>query len=338
LQAPPATIESVLSRAWMRRGLLACLLWPLSLVFRLMVAVRRGLYTAGIVQTVRLPVPVIMVGNVFIGGTGKTPFAIWLIEHLRAAGYSPGVISRGYAAAGAMPRLVRSTDDPRACGDEPVLIAARAQCPLAIGRDRVAAARLLLDAHPEINVLVGDDGLQHYRLGRDIEILVSDQRGAGNGWLLPAGPLREPLPRRADFRVVNGAAVQPPEMAMHLEGAVAERLSDRSQRMPLAALRSKGRLAAAAGIGHPERFFTMLRGAGLEFEALPLDDHFDFSVNPFAQLQADLILITEKDAVKCLHVDALRNDARLWVVPVSARIDPLAAERIVEKLRGYTTA
>jgi tetraacyldisaccharide 4'-kinase len=334
-------------RIWMRRGLAACLLWPASLLFYALVALRRRLYSAGLLKTVRMPVPVIVVGNIFIGGTGKTPLAIWLVEILRNAGYAPGVVSRGHRASSAAPRLVTAHSRPQDAGDEPVLIAARTQCPLAVGADRAAAAKMLLAAHPEIDVIVSDDGLQHYRLGRDIEIVLFDARGTGNGWMLPAGPLREPVSRSADFTIVNAGSDRARAQAaapMRLEGDVAERLSDRSQRIALSSLRTGAgevparRLAAAAGIGNPDRFFTMLRDTGLVFDALPLPDHYDFAGNPFADLAADIILITEKDAVKCCHVDALKNDPRLWVVPVTARIDAAVGQKIVEKLRGYTTA
>jgi tetraacyldisaccharide 4'-kinase len=297
------------------------------------------LYASGALPATRLPVPVLVVGNIFVGGTGKTPLAIWLVEALRGAGYVPGVVSRGHGASSDMPRLVTPQSAPQEAGDEPVLIAARTGCPLAVGRDRVAAAKLLLASHPHINVIVSDDGLQHYRLARDIEIVLFDERGAGNGWMLPAGPLREPVSRGADFIVVNGGHVSAGEISMQLEGAVAQRLSDRAQRIDLSSLATQGkRLAAAAGIGNPERFFAMLRNTGLVFDALPLPDHYDFAENPFTGLAADIILITEKDAVKCRHIDGIKNDPRLWVVPVTARIDAGAAEKILEKLRGLTIA
>jgi tetraacyldisaccharide 4'-kinase len=321
----------------MRRGVPALLLWPLSLLFRALVAARRVLYSCGVLQTVKLPVPVIVVGNVFIGGTGKTPFTIWLVETLKQAGYTPGVISRGHGAKNQdAPQLVTGETDPREAGDEPVLIAARSGCPLAIGRDRIAAAQKLLSAHPPINVIVSDDGLQHYRLQRDLEIVLFDTRGAGNGWMLPAGPLREPASRRADFTFVNGGATTAHD-TMRLEGDMAERLSDRSQRVTLASLRGS-RIVAAAGIGNPERFFSMLRAAGLTFEALPLPDHHAFDDQPFSAVSAEVILITEKDAVKCSRIEALKNDPRLWVVPVTAHIDHAVTQKILEKLRGLTTA
>jgi tetraacyldisaccharide 4'-kinase len=206
----------------------------------------------------------------------------------------------------------------------------------------------LLATHPEVDVIISDDGLQHYALGRAIEIVLFDARGGGNGWLLPAGPLREPLSRRRDFTVVNARQPVPgmpvDAIRMELAGATVERLTDRSQQAPLSALsaaahdRNPPRIIAAAGIGNPARFFSMLETAGLRFETMPLPDHYSFAHNPFAGLSADIILITEKDAVKCAGNDALKNDPRLWVLPVSAQIDGALADKIVEKLRGYPTA
>jgi tetraacyldisaccharide 4'-kinase len=343
-----SSLEATLTRAWMRRGLLAWILLPLSVIFGLLVMLRRCLFQLGILRSARVPVPVIIVGNIFIGGTGKTPLVIWLVQALRDAGYRPGVISRGYGVQNDMPREVQSDSLARDAGDEPVLIAKHASCPVMVGRNRVAAASALLAAHPEVNLIVSDDGLQHYALQRDLEIVLFDARGIGNGWMLPAGPLREPKYRRADFVVVH-AATFPPELPakanrMQLMGEVAESLADRSRRIALTAIMDSAELnqpvqvIAAAGIGNPARFFTMLRSAGLVFKEMPLPDHYDFSVNPFADLSADIILITEKDAVKCVQIDSLRNDPRLWVVPVTARIDGALAEQIVEKLRGRPTA
>lgn len=339
----------MLVQSWARRGWLAWSLWPVSLLFRALTSIRRALYSVGWLKTKRLPVPVIVVGNIFIGGTGKTPFTIWLVQALRQAGYVPGVISRGYGVEGTAPLVVNADSLPQQVGDEPVLIAQRARCPLVVGRDRVAAARALLAANQRVNVIISDDGLQHYAMGRDIEIVLFDGRGVGNGWTLPAGPLREPASRRRDFTVLHAAHDVPgmpsDAIRMRLVGDVAERLTDGNRRIPLASLNMElaagglpPRVAAAAGIGNPGRFFGMLRAAGLVVEELPLPDHYDFSDNPFAQVTADIVLITEKDAVKCRQVEAIRNDPRLWVVPVAADIDGVLAKKILEKLRGYPTA
>jgi tetraacyldisaccharide 4'-kinase len=343
----------MLTRAWQRRGPLACALWPLSLLFHALVALRAGLYRSGLLKAEGLAVPVVVVGNIFIGGTGKTPLTLWLVQALRAAGRHPGVISRGHGGKGSAPRAVTAASTAQDAGDEPLLIAQRGACPVFVGRDRVAAGRALLAAHPEVDIVLSDDGLQHYRLRRDVEIVLFDGRGLGNGWLLPAGPLREAPGRRRDVTVVNTPLLTPalaalagqdgaPVMQMRLTGEYAERLADRSQRLLLSALAGPDfpgrRLAAAAGIGHPERFFGMLRDAGLDFTALALPDHHDFLDRPFDVLEADLILITEKDAVKCAQIEHLIDDPRLWVVPVAARIDGPLADHILEKCHGRTTA
>lgn len=341
-----ASLESDLMRVWTRRGWLACLLWPLSLLFGAIVWWRRALYRWGWKRAERLPVPVVVAGNVFVGGTGKTPLTIWLVEVLRAAGYQPGVISRGYGAAAQGTLTVTPASQAREVGDEPLLIAERSACPVVVGRSRVAAGRALLAQYPEVDVIISDDGLQHYALARDVEIILSDRRGHGNGWLLPAGPLRESAQRRGDFAVCNlGSATDNEEgmpelpsntLPMWLQAGAAEQLKNRSQRLSLAelaALPVAGSMLAAAGIGNPGRFFATLTAAGLQFETMALPDHYDFAVNPFAAVSAGLILITEKDAVKCRAIEAIKNDPRLWVVPVTARIDGALADQLVEKLR-----
>ena len=328
----------------MRRGWLACLLWPLSLLFGGIALARRVLYRVGIRQATRLPVPVIVVGNIFVGGTGKTPLTIWLVQALRQAGYTPGVISRGYGSRSGEVREVTSASLAQDVGDEPLLIAERGACPVMVGRARVAVAEALLAAYPEVDVIVSDDGLQHYAMARDVEIVLSDARGNGNGWLLPAGPLREPVSRRRDFSVCNvgsdGSVATAPAgtVAMQLATDQVELLQDRSCKQPLEALSQAEGIAAVAGIGNPSRFFATLIQAGLNFEAVALPDHYDFVQNPFAGLSAALILITEKDAVKCRAIEAIKNDPRIWVVPVTARIDGALVEHIVEKLRERPTA
>lgn len=343
---PTASLDTVFMRAWMRRGVLAFLMWPLAAVFGLVSALRRALYRAGWQAQQRLPVPVIVVGNIFIGGTGKTPLTIWLVQVLRQAGFHPGVVSRGYGAKGSAPTMVGVDADPAIVGDEPLLIAQRAACPLAVGRDRFAAGQALLRHAPDVDVIIADDGLQHYALARDFEIVLFDARGVGNGWLLPAGPLREPASRRRDVTVVNGEQVlpnmPPPVVRMRLVAGCAYRLSEPGQVRALqdvgAGLPQPLSIVAAAGIGNPARFFAMLKNAGLAFAEMPLPDHFDYAENPFAAVAADVILITEKDAVKCARSPALKNDPRLWVVPVEAQLDGMLLDQILEKLRGSSPA
>ncbi|MES2319158.1 MAG: tetraacyldisaccharide 4'-kinase [Pseudomonadota bacterium] len=346
---PPTSpsLESTFTRAWQRRGALACALWPVSLLFRVLSGLRAWMYRVGVRKSTRVPVPVVVVGNIFVGGTGKTPLTIWLAGVLLDAGYTPGVISRGHGSSDAAPREVTSASTAAQVGDEPLLIARRSGCPVVVGRARAAAAQALLATHPEVNILISDDGLQHYALRRDVEIVLFDGRGAGNGWLLPAGPLREPVSRRRDFTIVNAPELTPALRAavggqayqMRLAGGVAEPLArmGQGQGVALASLAEK-RIVAAAGIGNPGRFFAMLRGEGLTFAELALPDHHDFLDQPFARLDADIILITEKDAVKCGQIEHLKDDPRLWVVPVTAQIDAALAKQIVEKCRGRSTA
>lgn len=334
--AKTPVLENLLTQAWRDRGFIACLLLPLAAIFFLIIFFRRLFYRRGIFASSTLPVPVIVVGNIFIGGTGKTPLVIWLVSVLRAHGYSPGVISRGYGAQASAVIEVKADMSAAQTGDEPLLIARKCEVPVFVGRDRVAAARGLLAAYPEVDVIIADDGLQHYALGRTMEIQLSDTRGHGNGWLLPAGPLREPVSRRSDFYVINGgvSAASAHIYNMQLTGAHAVQMVDGQQRLDLASLQNK-RVAAVAGIGHPERFFEMLRSQGVVLEsALGLPDHFDFSTNPFAAIKADIILITEKDAVKCSRITGIAQDVRLWIVPVEAKIAEPLAQDILEKLRG----
>jgi tetraacyldisaccharide 4'-kinase len=364
---PDTSFESRLTQAWLQRGLMARLLWPLSLLFGLLAATRRAMYALHLRRATRLPVPVIVVGNIFVGGTGKTPLTIWLVEALRRAGYTPGVISRGYGGSGKGRGGVQTSaviigGDPALYGDEPMLIAEQAHCPVMVGRRRVDAGHALLQVHPEINVIISDDGLQHYALARDIEIVLSDSRGTGNGWLLPAGPLRESVSRRRDFTVVNlsgvdggaGANAVPADVSpardtfgMTIIGGDAWQLRDPACRRALRefseytdsdGIQQPNRIVAAAGIGNPSRFFATLRQAGLQLIEMPLPDHYRFSENPFAALDADVILITAKDAVKCRAIESIRNDQRIWVVPVTAHLDGPLAEHIVEKLRERPTA
>jgi tetraacyldisaccharide 4'-kinase len=336
MSLPRSVIESVLLTAWQRRGVIACLLWPLSFIFNLLIVTRLALYALGIFRITILPVPVIVVGNIFVGGTGKTPLVIWIIQLLQEQGWKPAVISRGYGSSAQQVRAVENNSYANEVGDEPLLITKRTGVPVFIGRDRAVAGLALLQAHPNVNIIISDDGLQHYALGRNIEIQLSDSRGNGNGWLLPAGPLREPATRQSDFYVVNTTEESAGDAyVMQLVPVDAERLSDRSQRQSLRDFSFVQSVAAVAGIGYPERFFTTLRSHGINLtitQALP--DHFDYATNPFADIEASAILITEKDAVKCMQHNAIANDVRIWVVPVQAHVDASLAKHLLEKLHG----
>lgn len=315
---------SRLQDSWYRRRWFTWLLLPLSSLFCLLVMVRRILYRSGVLHSQRLPVPVIVAGNITVGGTGKTPLVIALVEMLRLQGWNPGVISRGYGGlATQWPQTVDADADARLVGDESLLIALRTGAPMAVGPDRVAAARHLLDKHA-VDIIISDDGLQHYRLQRDVEIVVVDGvRGLGNGHCLPAGPLREPRGRlhQVDFIVVNGGGEQ--GVAMRLEPQPPRCVADGQQTKSLEAFRGQ-RVHAVAGIGHPQRFFSMLEQAGLEIFSHPFPDHHRFSGADIEFGDTAPVLMTEKDAVKCRTI----SDARHWYIPVTARLPDSFAQQL----------
>lgn len=321
---------------WQRRGPGACALLPLAALFAAVAAVRRLAYRRGWLAVERVPVPVIVVGNISVGGTGKTPLLVALAECLRGAGHRPGIVARGYGGRSRdWPRAVDAQADPAEVGDEPVLLAGRRICPVFVGPDRVAAARALLAAHPDCDLLLADDGLQHYRLGRDVEVVVVDgRRRFGNGWPLPAGPLREPSSRlaAADFVVVNGAAPGAGEWRMDLVGDTAHALDDPARTRPLAAFRGRP-LHALAGIGDPGRFFAALAAAGLDCVPHAFPDHHAYAAADLAWARGGTLLMTEKDAVKCRRL-GLRDDA--WYLPVSARLDPRLLERLLARVATLT--
>ena len=334
--SPPGEMgEGVDSGHWIERqwqGLTPwhILLWPISLLFRGLVALRRLLYQIKLLPSYRLPVPVIVVGNLTVGGTGKTPLVLWLAEFLRAQGYRPGIVSRGYGSRARRPQSVSGTSDPALAGDEPVLLARRAQCSVWVGARRVEVARALLTARPDCDILISDDGLQHYALQRDVEIVVVDgQRRFGNGWLLPAGPLREPVSRMkaTDAVVINGGDIAPGEYAMRIIGATFRHLRNPVS-APAADFAGK-RLHAVAGIGYPSRFFTHLRQLGLDVVEHPFPDHHSFQPHELQFDNADAILMTEKDAVKCVAF-APENS---WALAVDAEVDTALGSKILEKLR-----
>jgi tetraacyldisaccharide 4'-kinase len=316
-------------RHWYRLSWVSILLAPLSLVFGAVVGARRFAYRAGWRRVERLPVPVVVVGNLVAGGTGKTPLVLWLVEALRARGFRPAIVSRGYRGANEAPCEVAAGGAPARLGDEPVLLAERAGVPVWIGRDRVAAARAALAAHPDRDVLICDDGLQHYALERDFEIAVEDERGYGNGLLLPAGPLRERPSRQVDATVVNGSVGRPGAFAMSLEPAGFREVRDAHRTIDADALRGK-RLHAVAGIGNPARFFAMLSSLGLAFTPHAFPDHHAYLPGDLEFPDCDAVLMTEKDAVKCRALP--RDD--LYALRVEARVDEHLADLVALRLHG----
>jgi len=337
---PSRNSESGLTAAWRRRGPLACLLLPVAWLFVVVAAIRRWLFRAGVLAVERLPVPVVVVGNITVGGAGKTPLTLWLAQALAQRGRRPGIVSRGYGRRDAQDavREVLPESGAAEVGDEPLLLRRRANCPVFVGRDRAAAARALLAAHPDCDLILCDDGLQHYRLGRQVEIAVLDQRGLMNAWPLPAGPLREPARRldRVDALVLNGLDAWPaakvPIFPMRLTGKRLLRLGDPVQTCGADELRGL-RLHAVAGIGDPRRFFDHLTALGLHFESHAFPDHYAYSPGDLDFI-GDAILTTEKDAVKFAPPPPLQ----VWVLPVDAELEAGLATLVLEKLNGRPPA
>lgn len=320
-------------RHWYRFSWLSALLAPVAAAFGVIVRLRRAAYRLGIFRTARVQVPVVIVGNLVAGGTGKTPLVLWLAAELARRGWRPGIVSRGHGAGASHPRPVPVGGDPLRYGDEPLLHAERSGCPVWVGRDRAGAAAALLVANPACDVIICDDGLQHYALARNVEIAVRDERGAGNGLLLPAGPLREPLSRHVDAWVVNGAEAAPGEFAMRLVAAGFWRVASPEVEVSPADLSGK-RLHAVAGIGNPRRFFAQLERLGLAPRTHVFPDHHPFRPEDLGFSDCDFVLMTEKDAVKCRAFD---ND-RLLALRVNAEVDARLADLVERKIRGHPPA
>ncbi|HEX6136660.1 MAG TPA: tetraacyldisaccharide 4'-kinase [Casimicrobiaceae bacterium] len=329
-----------LQRAWYSpdRTLVAVLLLPLAWLFGGIAAIRRAAYRAGVLRSARVRAPLVVVGNITVGGSGKTPLVRALVDALRQRGRRPGVVSRGHGRRTHDTRAVHAADDARDVGDEPLLLAATG-VPIWVGADRAAAARALLAAHADVDVVVADDGLQHYALGRDVEIAVIDAaRGLGNGLLLPAGPLREPPSRLASVDAVvwlttGDAAPMPPchahQFAMLYEALAWTNLTDPARGFDSALLADPATVAIA-GIAHPERFFEQLRADGFRGVARAFPDHHRYTAEDVAFRGAAAILMTEKDAVKCRAF----ADARMWMLPVRARADPALIDFVLERIDG----
>lgn len=323
-------------------------LLPLSGLYALLTAVRRQLYRCGALPSYRLPVPVIVVGNLTAGGSGKTPLVLWLVQQFVQRGWRPGIISRGYGRTSKHVQQVKADSQWTLVGDEPLLMVRRSGVPVFVGHDRASAGRALLAAYPECNVIISDDGLQHYRLQRTAEVVVFDARGAGNGWLLPAGPLREPFRRLASSTAVvwNGpaderracAASRLPQFAMRLVSGDFIAVNGEARRCEAEFLRRR-KLYAVAGIGNPSRFFQQIRSLGLQCEEHPFADHHPYVAADLAFAQDGALLMTEKDAVKCSALVA----GEAWALPVEAVIDGSSDsvglfETLMEKIHGHTPA
>jgi tetraacyldisaccharide 4'-kinase len=331
-----------LQHHWYRITPLHLILFPASLAFRAVAALRRELYLSGFLPSHRLLLPVVVVGNISVGGTGKTPLTLALSQQFIQHGWHPLIISRGYGRTSRSPQPVLASDTAAQVGDEPLLMAQRDICPVWVGADRVATAHAALQAHPQCDVVLCDDGLQHYRLQRDVEIAVIDGAiGYGNGLMLPAGPLREPVSRlqSVDAAVVNGGDASasekllagcPDRYQMRLTGAVFYNLLNPGQAASPADFH-KPNIHAVAGIGHPQRYFQHLEALGITFTQHAFPDHHPYHASDLSFTDCDAILLTEKDAVKC----ATFADARYWVLRVDAQIDPALIDQILRKIAPH---
>lgn len=323
---------NAITDGWYGANGLTVALRPLSWLYRGVTALRRAAYRGGLLPKEHVGVPVIVVGNITVGGTGKTPLVIWLVELLKREGYRPGVVSRGYRGrARHWPQQVRPDSDPVMVGDEPVVIARRTQCPVAVGPARVAAAQALLE-YNDVDVIVADDGLQHYALERDIEIAVVDGvRRFGNRQCLPAGPLREPVSRleRADFVVVNGGTALRREFPMTTEAGELRNVRRESIAYVPAQFPER-RVHAVAGIGNPDRFFRQLKQLGFSVIEHPFPDHHAYTARDVAFDDGLPVVMTEKDAVKCRRFCG----ENAWYLTVTAQPHERLESRLLSMLRS----
>jgi len=322
----------MIEAAWQHRGVVAWIFYPLSLLFGLIAAIRRRLFKLKLLKSYAAGAPIIVVGNITVGGSGKTPLVLWLCRELQRLGRNPGIVSRGYGGrAESWPQDVIPSSDPHMVGDEAVLLATKSGCPMVVGPDRVAAARMLHDRHV-VDIIISDDGLQHYRMKRDIELVVIDgERRFGNGFLLPAGPLREPVSRlrSVDFVVNNSGVAKMAEVEMSLQPKQLHNLKRReSVEIGEFIERLGNHVHAVAGIGNPARLFKLLSKLGFTVTEHPFADHHPFQPSDLALSPELPIIMTEKDAVKCRSF-TLEN---IWVLPVEAALRNGFAEEIIQKL------
>lgn len=321
-------LQTWLNTLWYGKTKWAILLWPFSLLFRFLLMLRRMAYQCGFLKVTRFPLPIIIVGNLTVGGTGKTPLVLYVVKQLQQQGFKPGIISRGYAGKlGSQAVLVNSTHSVSDVGDEVTMMTKHCQCPIVVARKRDAAVAHLLKL-TDCNVVVSDDGLQHYALARDIEIVVIDGvRRFGNNYLLPAGPLREPLNRlkQANFVVCNGDP-QLNEYGMKLQPQ--KFINIKYPERELSFLK-QNKLHAVAGIANPCRFFQTLSALGLQFSEHRFPDHHAFQASDFSFANNDTIVMTEKDAVKC-NTFAKEN---FWYLPVAAECDEKFMLDLVEQVK-----
>ncbi|MFP3019213.1 MAG: tetraacyldisaccharide 4'-kinase [Arsenophonus sp.] len=320
----------MIEKIWLGNSYLYLLLLPLSIFYGMIIGLRRLFYHLEIIPTWKAPIPIIVVGNLTVGGNGKTPVVIWLVEHLLSKGYRVGVVSRGYGSkANSYPLLVNSNISIKEIGDEPALIYRRTGVPVAVSPKRIEAVKMLL-SQQELNLIITDDGLQHYSLQRDFEIVVIDGiRRFGNGWLLPAGPLREWKCRLNSVNAVitTDGIAKYDEISMKLIGDIAVNMLTGEKR----SVYDLEQIVAIAGIGYPQRFFSSLEKKGiLLITTYAFSDHQCYNFSKLITLVTDnqTLLMTEKDAVKCFHFAQLN----WWYLPVNVKISQSSTEKILSDI------
>ncbi len=322
-------LETRLQRIWYTDHLLGRLLRPLAWLYSLVIYLRKQAYKSGLLSSQRMSVPVIIVGNITVGGTGKTPMVIWLYHFLKRHHYRPGIVSRGYGGRATLyPQQVRADSDPAMVGDEPVVLARRCACPIAIDPNRREAAEALQHYY-DCDIIISDDGLQHYALDRDVEIAVVDGiRRFGNGQCLPAGPLREPVSRldEVDLVVSNGRPARG-EFPMSLVASEIRNLLDEHKTLKLELMQGR-QVHAVSGIGFPERFFNMLSKAGLVVQRHVFPDHHQFAADDINFADGIPVIMTEKDAVKCRHFASRVH----WYLPLDIEIPEVFEHRLLNLL------
>ena len=323
------SVSDWIQKQWYHRAWWHWLLTPLHWLLALVVALRFFFHRFGVLGGSSFPVPVVVVGNISVGGTGKTPVILWLAQALTAAGYKPGIVSRGYGATiDQFPHQLREGDTAALVGDEPLLLSERLDVPVVIDPDRVSAARHLLASNP-CNVILSDDGLQHYALARDLEILVIDgQRRFGNRLLLPLGPLREPVwrARYTDIQIANSGKAQQPELRMRLQPECWISVTEPTNTRPLDAFVGEA-VTAVAGIGNPGRYFATLSALDMTFTEQIFPDHHQFNETDFSSIEGTVVM-TEKDALKCR--DFRRQD--MWYLKVNAEVVDANGECFAKRL------
>lgn len=329
----PVVSPELIEDLWYGKHPLSIMLVPLGWCYQLLMTLRHLLYQSGILPTQRLDVPVIVVGNIVAGGTGKTPLVIWLAAYLKEKGYQPGIVSRGYKSkVKQWPQQVRIDSNPELVGDEPVLLARRTNCPVAIAPNRYIAAEALIE-HEQVDIIVCDDGLQHYALERDIEIAVIDGvRRHGNKRCLPAGPLREPVSRlkSVDMVVCNSGAVRG-EFEMEYMPQQLCSVMDKNRRCDVEQFRNQS-IHAIAGIGNPAKFFSYLRGKGIRTIEHEFPDHYHFTAKDICFNDGFSVVMTEKDAVKCTEFASAEH----WFLPIDVKMTNAFEHRLTILLKDIS--